>query len=158
MANLAFAYLFIFSWLTVAYLVIYRLLVKKQKIKFLTRLKAGTTIIVCAIVVKLYHDCHVYFNFNTLSTSEISGMTINNKAVPKKRQAHLLNELKIEEFILIDHPRVTAKYLLTVYTKSGNYNFTIEKTSNQGTLITRVKESGSEYLTYRNNNIATLLP
>lgn len=151
MTGLLLKYIFIFLWTSVVYLVLRRELVIKRKFRFsFVILPLYIVLIVTEISFSII-DFKEYNSFNNIQATQVTGIKVSQKIVSENDFNNLMTELKHDEFTWVNHPNVTQKDTLTVFTKDREYLFLIENTSNQGVLVSRINRNGNEYITNKNN-------
>jgi hypothetical protein len=135
----------------VLFLVIRGLLIKKEKPLLEYGLFSVFSLTIIALISFSLLDYQEYQSFNNLEAKQIREIKIDGKLVDQKRFDKLFEELKYDEFTWVNHPSVSQKYTIAIRTKKRKYLFLIESTSNQGVLVTRINQRGSDYITNRND-------
>jgi hypothetical protein len=132
------------------FLVIHSLIQKAKpllKYIFLSIFSVIIIVLICLPVI----DFQEYRSFNNLQAQQVLKVKIGNRIVAKKNFGKLFEELKYDEFTWVNHPRVIQKDTITIFTKKRKYLFLIKNTSNQGVLVSRINQNGSDYVTNRND-------
>lgn len=157
MLGLFSKYLFAVLWTFLAFLVIRRKLIQKEKEKPASVLLVIYSFVVVMIIYGCIIDLREYNSFNNLKTNQIIGLRIGEKWTAKNNLDNIFKELKDDEFTWVNHPNVTQRDTITVFTKERKYLFLIKNTSNQGVLVSRINQMGSDYVINRNDNLLAFM-
>ncbi|MEC4003137.1 hypothetical protein OX283_000580 [Flavobacterium sp. SUN052] len=153
MTGLFSKYIFIFLWTSFSYLVLRRELEIKRKFKFSFIFLPIYILLIIAQISFSIIDFQEYKSFNNLVSKQIREIRINKNKVAKNNFDKLFEELKHDNFTWVNHPIVIQKVFITVITSERKYFFLIQKTTNQGVLVSRLNQKGNDYVINRNDNL-----
>lgn len=104
-----------------------------------------------------YRNITEYKSFNNLDIKDVEIIYINKKNIVKDGMIILFNELKNDQFSWVNHPVIINSDTILVKTKSRDFKFIIQNTSNQGVLIMRINKEEKDYVINRNDNLFKLI-
>ena len=157
MTGLLSKYIFALLFASFVFLFIRKNFNKKENVVLEYILFSVFSLVIIFIISFSIIDYQEYDSFNNLQAKQIIDIKIDGKMVAKKNIGKLFEELKYDEFTWVNHPQVTQKNTITIFTKKRKYRFLIEVTSNQGVLVKRVNQKGSDYVINRNDYLLQYL-